>query len=189
MSCNHPSQSHFKLEILDLPWSHQDSEYLRRLQREEIHATYGRPDSEPGTPPSADDISIFVVAYLYTSPSSNTDDYVSSGVPIACGALRALPQGEHAPGDVEIKRMYVHQDYRGRPWSAAQAVLAALEERARGRGWTRVVLETGSLQTAAIKFYQREGYTEIPKFGVYAQSALSLCFGKTLPADRECGHV
>lgn len=183
MGSNHPSRLQHRLKVLDLPWSHPDSEYLRRLQREEIHATYGRPDSEPGTPPSADDISAFVVAYLHESLNNSTENSASSGIPIACGALRALSQEDQVPGDVEIKRMYVHQNYRGGRWSAAKAVLVALEERAKGRGWTKVVLETGSLQTAAIKFYQREGYKEIPKFGAYAESALSLCFGKVLPAN------
>ncbi|EAU29254.1 predicted protein [Aspergillus terreus NIH2624] len=152
MGSNHPSRLQHRLKVLDLPWSHPDSEYLRRLQREEIHATYGRPDSEPGTPPSADDISAFVVAYLHESLNNSTENSASSGIPIACGALRALSQEDQVPGDVEIKRI------------------------AKGRGWTKVVLETGSLQTAAIKFYQREGYKEIPKFGAYAESALSLCF-------------
>ncbi|OKL59966.1 hypothetical protein UA08_04612 [Talaromyces atroroseus] len=180
------------LKIMDRPWSHPDSEYLRNLQRAEIEAIYGRPDSEPGTPPSADDISVFLVAYL-CSPEKIKGDVKEEDdgvmVPIACGALRVLTslpssseeeEEEEKGTGVEVKRMYVHADYRGKPWYAAKAVLAALEDRARRNGWMQVVLETGTLQTAAIKFYGREGYAEIPRFGAYVDAENSLCFGKVL---------
>jgi GNAT superfamily N-acetyltransferase len=188
MAYDHPSQSlcRLRLEIRDIPWSHPDSEYLRRLQQQEIQTIYGRPDSEPGIPPSSDDITIFLIAYLDSSQTLSTENSFSRNIPIACGGLRALPQETLAPGNVEIKRMFVHQSYRGKPWSAAKAVLTALEERARENGWLKIVLETGSLQTAAVKFYCREGYQEIPKFGAYAESTLSLCFEQNLPAKLEC---
>jgi GNAT superfamily N-acetyltransferase len=173
------------LKILDRPWSHPDSERLRALQRAELAAIYGRPDSEPGTPPSADDISVFVVAYLVRSPSETEHEGDGDGgmVPIACGALRVLPAETSETGPetkAELKRMFTHADYRGKPWNAATAVLAALEERARANGWMELVLETGELQRAAIKFYAREGYVQIPRFGAYVDAVTSLCFGRVL---------
>lgn len=174
-------QMNYRIEIRDRVWSHPDSQLLRQLQREEIAATYGRSDSEPGTAPSADDMSVFVVAYLH----SNAEGGASDGIPIACGGLRSIPPAVDSPGDVEIKRMYVHHDYRGKPWFAARAVLIALEKRAWENGWMNVILETGKLQLPAIKFYQREGYVEIPKFGPYAQSDHSRCFRKMLEKNRK----
>ncbi|KAL2785398.1 hypothetical protein BJX66DRAFT_329341 [Aspergillus keveii] len=167
MAYDHPSQSlcRLRLEIRDIPWSHPDSEYLRRLQQQEIQTIYGRPDSEPGIPPSSDDITIFLVAYLDSSQTLSTENSFSRNIPIACGGLRALPQETLAPGNVEIKRI------------------------ARENGWLKIVLETGSLQTAAVKFYCREGYQEIPNFGAYAESTLSLCFEKNLPANLESIQV
>ncbi|KAB8234248.1 GNAT family N-acetyltransferase [Aspergillus alliaceus] len=177
-----PDTQSYRLEVREREWCHPDCEQLRQLQREEIATIYGRPDSEPGTPPSADDISVFIVVYLYRcdQPNSQLGASAKTPLPIACGGLRVIPLRNTAPGDVEVKRMYVHQEYRGKPWSAAKAILIALENKARKEGWNSIVLETGTLQKAAIKFYQREGYTPIPKFGAYAESELSLCFGKRL---------
>jgi putative acetyltransferase len=42
------------------------------------------------------------------------------------------------------------------------------------------VLETGHRQPDAVRFYEREGYSSIPKFGYYIDSANSLCFEKVL---------
>jgi hypothetical protein len=43
-------------------------------------------------------------------------------------------------------------------------------------------LETGddSLQPDANRFYQREGYCEIPRFGHYVDSEISVCYEKRL---------
>ena len=66
----------------------------------------------------------------------------------------------------ELKRMYVRPGARGR--GAAQAVLARLEQEARARGVTRLALETGDAQLAAIRFYERAGFTRRSAFGAYA---------------------
>ena len=116
----------------------------------------------PGVAPSADDIAVFLVA--------RDDD----GVPLGCGALRLLP----TPGEAELKRMYVRPAARGS--GVAVALLRALEDEARARGVTRLLLETGTAQPEAIRFYLREGYAEIPLFGEYAGSSLSRCFARAL---------
>jgi GNAT superfamily N-acetyltransferase len=134
---------------------------LREAQRAEIDERYGRPDSEPGPAPTADDISVFFVAY---------DD---ADRPVGCGGLRQL-----APHEAEIKRMYVMPASRGS--GASRAILERLEEYGRQHGWHRLVLETGFLLPEAIRFYEREGFTRIPNFGYYAGEEHSLCFAKLL---------
>ena len=47
-------------------------------------------------------------------------------------------------------------------------MLAALEDEARGRGWTTLRLETGPRQPEAIALYTGAGYRPIEAFGVYA---------------------
>lgn len=41
-------------------------------------------------------------------------------------------------------------------------------------------LETGTEQPDAQRFYRREGYREIPLFGAYVGSTLSVCFEREL---------
>jgi putative acetyltransferase len=95
------------------------------------------------------------------------------GRPLGCGALRSL--GEPV---VEIKRMYVRPEARGRGVGAA--ILEALEREARRLGFKVVRLETGPLQPEAISLYARAGYREIPCFGAYAGAAMSRCFERRL---------
>jgi hypothetical protein len=49
---------------------------------------------------------------------------------------------------------------------------------------TRIVLETGDRQDAAICLYERCGFVAIPCFGKYADSKSSRCFEKILVPDR-----
>jgi len=96
------------------------------------------------------------------------------GVAIACGALRPMDQD----GVVEVKRMYVRDDHRGRGF--ARAILAALEEIAASRGYRIIHLETGGNQPEAIALYESAGYHRIPCYGVHAPDPLSRCFEKQL---------
>ncbi|MBD8539760.1 GNAT family N-acetyltransferase [Frigoribacterium sp. CFBP 8751] len=150
--------------ITRTPFDHLDADGLRRAQRVELDARYGSDDHEPGTPPSAADVPVFLVA--------RADD----GRPIACGGLRPLADTVLGPATVEVKRMYVSPEARGS--GVATAVLRALEDAARDLGTRRIVLETGILQPDAIRFYEREGYESIPPFGSYVGSAESVCFAR-----------
>lgn len=95
------------------------------------------------------------------------------GRPLGCGALRSL--GEPV---VEIKRMYVRPEARGR--GVGVAILDELERQARERGFKVVRLETGPLQPEAIGLYARAGYREIPCFGAYSGAAASRCFERRI---------
>jgi putative acetyltransferase len=146
-----------------VPWDHPHSVELRAAQRADIDGRYGG-DTEPGHRPSAADIAVFMVAY----------DAID-GTPIGCGAFRALPDEQPT---VEVKRMYVRPEYRGR--KIGQLILRDLEAHARQRGAVRVRLETGALLTEAVRLYERAGYRRIPNFGDYADDAGSLCFERIL---------
>ncbi len=148
------------LVVRAVPWADPDSESLRAEQQREISERYGTPDSEPGPKPTADDMTVFLVAYR-------------DGEPVGCGGLRAI-DGAHG----EVKRMFVRPTQRGT--GVSTAILVALEGEARGRGWDRLVLETGTEQPEAMRFYEREGYQRVPNFGYYADSELSRCYEKVL---------
>ena len=95
------------------------------------------------------------------------------GQPVGCGAVRRI-EGQAG----EIKRMYVCPEARGK--GAARALLEALEAEARALGLSRLVLETGVRQRAAIALYERAGFHSTAAFGEYMKSPLSLCMGKDL---------
>jgi GNAT superfamily N-acetyltransferase len=140
------------------PWTDPAGVALRTAQRIELDLRYGSDDHEPGPAPSAADIDLFLVA---VDPAD--------GRPVACGGLRHL-----GPATAEIKRMYVKPAARGS--GVATTVLRALEAAARERGCTILRLETGTAQPEAIRFYEREGYRQIPLFGAYLNSELSVCY-------------
>ncbi|ONI77212.1 GNAT family N-acetyltransferase [Actinosynnema sp. ALI-1.44] len=144
------------------PWDDPAGEDLRLRQRAELDARYGTDDHEPGPLPTAADVDVFLVAL-----DANT------GQAIACGALRRLDATS-----AEIKRMYVAPHMRGT--GVATGMLRALEAAAVERQWHTVRLETGTEQPDAIRFYRREGYREIPLYGNYIGSPISLCFERDL---------
>ena len=92
---------------------------------------------------------------------------------VGCGAFRPYDQTT-----VEIKRMFVAPEFRGR--GIARAILSAVEREARRRGYGRTILETANRQPEAIALYRSCGYRDIEKYGHYIDSARSLCFGKNL---------
>ena len=100
--------------------------------------------------------------------------YDDDGRPVGHACLRRL-DGAMA-GDLEIKRIFVEPDARGS--GVADALLAAVEQGARDEGVPRVVIHTGDRQHAALRFYERHGYTPIDIFPPYEAVTYSRCFEK-----------
>ncbi|HVV76207.1 MAG TPA: GNAT family N-acetyltransferase [Mycobacteriales bacterium] len=149
------------LEIREEAYDSAVAQQLIAAVQAEYVVRYGGPDEGPidGSefrPPHG----LFIVGYLGTEP-------------VATGGLR-----QHAEGEVELKRMYVVPEARGK--GLARVMLAALEERARGMGASRIVLETGDRQPEAVSLYETSGYERIEGFGFYACAPLSLSFEKRL---------
>ncbi|GAB2609170.1 N-acetyltransferase [Paractinoplanes abujensis] len=147
--------------IEERPWDDPAGADLRRAQQAELDLRYGSGNHEPGPLPSAADIDVFLVAVT------------ADGQPLGCGALRRLSEDS-----AEIKRMYVTPPARGT--GVSTAILRALEAAALTRGWTTMRLETGPGQPDAIRFYEREGYKQIPLYGHYIGSTISVCYERTL---------
>jgi putative acetyltransferase len=152
---------HRTTEITAVTWDDPDAVRLRTAQRAELDARYGTEDHEPGAVPTADSVAVFLVARD------------AGGTAVGCGGLRLL-----GPGSGEVKRMYVDPAVRGT--GVAAALLRALEDHARRLGIARLLLETGTGQPDAIRFYQREGYEPIEAYGPYAGEPISRCFARDL---------
>ncbi|NGO80868.1 GNAT family N-acetyltransferase [Streptomyces sp. YC504] len=100
--------------------------------------------------------------------------------PVATGGWRSQDANDqdYADGDAELKRMYVVPEARG--LGLARRILALLEEDARDRGRTRMVLETGIEQPEAIALYTSSGYAPCAKVGHYRFHDSSRCYDKPL---------
>lgn len=83
--------------------------------------------------------------------------YDDAGRPVCGGGLKPL-----GDGTVEIKRMYVVPEARGR--GVARRLLTALEDAARELGYTTARLDTGPKQPKAEHLFRSAGYTEIGNF-------------------------
>ncbi|SDK18712.1 Acetyltransferase (GNAT) family protein [Catalinimonas alkaloidigena] len=94
--------------------------------------------------------------------------------PVGCGAFRPLAEA----GMVELKRMFVHAESRGR--GVGRAIVQALEQWAAEEGYRTMRLETGPRQPEAIALYEKLGYRRIPNYGPYAHLDMSLCMEKAL---------
>ena len=94
-------------------------------------------------------------------------------VPVGCGAFREIDAKT-----VEIKRMFVSPDYRGK--GIASAILKELELWASELNYTQTILETGINQPEAIALYKKSNYEIISNYGQYVGVETSVCMKKVL---------
>ncbi|UWX56374.1 GNAT family N-acetyltransferase [Maribacter litopenaei] len=99
--------------------------------------------------------------------------YSEDGVCLGCGAFKHFDDQS-----VEVKRMYVNPDKRGK--GIASKVLVALETWAQELGYTYCVLETGLRQPEAIALYKKNGYDVTANYPPYEGVENSVCFKKRL---------
>jgi GNAT superfamily N-acetyltransferase len=156
------------LRILPVAFADADTQRLVAEVQAEYVVRYGGPDKAPieegeFDPPGG----AFFLGY-------------ESDVPVAMGGWRFRSDlHPFGPGDAaEVKRMYVAPAARRR--GHARTLLTHLEGTARHAGAHAMVLETGTEQPEAIRLYLDAGYELIEKYGYYAWSPKSRCFGKRL---------
>ena len=162
------------LEITTAAYDDPDSVRFVEAVQEFYRERYGGADRTPVDPAEfAPPRGLFLLGSL-------------GGVPVCCGGWRRRGTGDIgpydvgvlAPGDAEVKRMWVDPAHRRR--GLARRMLAELERTAAVAGCRRAVLETGDRQPEATAFYQRLGYREMPRFGVYREEPGSRCFLRDL---------
>lgn len=101
-------------------------------------------------------------AALHTDQADLVDVVIASedGVDLGHAALRAL-----AEGGFEVKKVFVRPEARGR--GVSRTLMAAIEDIAREKGETRLLLQTGPKQLEAITLYRSSGYEHVAEFGPY----------------------
>ncbi len=96
-----------------------------------------------------------------------------NNTPAGCGAIK-----EFSAGVMEVKRMYVPEQFRG--GGVASAVLQELEKWAKEMQYEKCVLETGKKQPEAIGLYRKNGYSITANYGQYIGVENSVCFEKKI---------
>ncbi|WP_298816911.1 GNAT family N-acetyltransferase [Chloroflexus sp.] len=102
-----------------------------------------------------------------------------NGEPAGCGGIQFYPDYG------ELKRMYVRPTFRG--MGLAQRLIDHLSAYANSRHCRLLRLETGILQHAAIRCYEKAGFYRIGPFGNYPDDPLSLFYERRL--DDRCEHA
>jgi GNAT superfamily N-acetyltransferase len=105
--------------------------------------------------PKLDD-EIATLPTAYTSQNGEVMLAFVDDKPAACIAYRATPDD---PATADIKRLFVHPDFRGH--SLSRALVAEAMTRARARNYTRAILDTDTTtMQAAHALYLALGFTE-----------------------------
>lgn len=94
-------------------------------------------------------------------------------IAVGCGAFK-----EYSPNTIEIKRMFVHADYRKK--GNAKQILQELEQWAIELNYELSILETGIKLQNAINLYKNAGYTQTAKYEPYINVETSVCMKKIL---------
>lgn len=95
---------------------------------------------------------------------------------IGCGALR-----EYSREEVEVKRVFVREKYRGQ--NIGGLLLKHLIMQAKKSGYQRMILETGEFLASSVRLYARYGFERIPNYGEYKNMSESLCMGRSLATE------
>jgi GNAT superfamily N-acetyltransferase len=156
--------------IVDVPWNDPRAIELRDRMDAEMSVRYGIDGTED---PAISAERSRVLALTGDTVVATVLALDENGAAIGHAALRTR-------GDaLEIKKVVVDPAARGR--GVGIAVMAAIEERARRAGASRVILQTGAAQPEAIALYGKLGFTPIPVYEPYrATMPNSLCFEKLL---------
>ena len=96
-----------------------------------------------------------------------------NNVAVGCGAFREIDTKT-----VEIKRMFVSPDFRGK--GTASAILLDLELWASELDYSNAILETGINQPEAIALYKKLGYAITENYGQYFSVENSICMKKII---------
>jgi putative acetyltransferase len=104
------------------------------------------------------------------------------GQALGCGAAKW-----NKDGSAELKRLFVSDSARGH--GVGRALMARLEQEAKARSITLLLLETGPLNLEALKLYTACGFAECGPFPPYEPNPHSLFFSKALLTPHLMEHA
>jgi GNAT superfamily N-acetyltransferase len=150
------------IEVINAPYEHDEARQLLWAPHAEQVGLHGFADHPDELQPA-----------VFEPPRGQFFLARLDGRAIRCGGWHLL-----APAEAEIKRMYVTPAARGR--GAERRILQETDElRAAGHGVTRMLLETGVRNAAALALYRSCGYEPHPPY-VPGRSEVNRAMTKTL---------
>ncbi len=102
---------------------------------------------------------------------NNVIVFYENEVALGCGDFK-----EYEENVAELKRMFVLPESRGK--GVASAILTALENWAKEKGFTSCILETSCRLENAIALYKKFGFEVTPNYGQYIGVKSSFCMKK-----------
>ncbi|MCR5122441.1 MAG: GNAT family N-acetyltransferase [Ruminococcus sp.] len=93
--------------------------------------------------------------------------------PAACAGIKA-----YSEKDAEIKRVWVEPGFRKN--HIASQMMALLEEKAKRRGFSRLILQTREIMPDAVGLYTKLGYHRIGNYPPYDKLEGAVCFAKEI---------
>ena len=94
-------------------------------------------------------------------------------IPIGCASFKRYDEGS-----AEVKRVFVQEEYRSK--GIGRVLMESLEQLAKDKGYSCLILESGEPLAAAMRLYRSLGYTVIPNYGQYVNMSDSVCMKKVL---------
>jgi len=150
---------------LEFIWTDGNNEEFHRfyLETEDYYSSIvgGKKNREGFIPYNlSESISDVLLAYM-------------DGVAVGCAGLK-----KYNDSDVEIKRVWVEPDYRGR--HIATELMDRIEDKAREMGFKRAVLQTRPIMEDAVGLYEKRGYELIGNYPPYDKLEGAICMALPL---------
>ena len=97
----------------------------------------------------------------------------SDGKAVGCAGLK-----RYSDQDVEIKRVWVEPDWRGK--HIATQLMDQIEDKARQMGYKRAILQTRPIMHGAVGLYEKRGYVSISNYPPYDKLEGAICMALDL---------
>jgi GNAT superfamily N-acetyltransferase len=94
-------------------------------------------------------------------------------IPVGCAGFK-----HYEDTTAEVKRVFIRSKYRGR--GISKRIMELVEQKAKEKGYHKLILESGEPLVYAMGLYRKIGYHVIPNFGQYKDMPDSVCMEKNL---------
>lgn len=138
----------FEIKLYHDSYKNQITELISKIQQEEFHINI-TPEQQPD---------LQEIPSFYQHGSGNF--WVALDQDIVVGTIALVDIGNN---EAALRKMFVRQDYRGKEKGIAKQLLDALLQWAKEHNITNIYLGTTSAFKAAHRFYEKNGFIEIPK--------------------------